>query len=329
MELDRDKIVLVFVSLVVIASGCVDSEDTSQATTASVDVLNFTAYPSQAYNNQQVRITLQLKNNGEQTAENVAAMLFNVPFTGENNWEFTSGDSSSRWKDFRTLDEAEPENNLPARPHTETWSLQAPNLDNGVTVPYNFMTRVFYKYTNRGSSEIVLMSRDRFRETGKRGRPALENTNGPIQMEIRTETPLVFYQQDGGQRETEMCIIVRNQGSGTPFLFQEGETYNPGATQKYTVNRSEHVNKVNLTIQEQGRINFVASGKSSDSDNPNSAVVDLIGSRGIQCFTLTASNWGATSGPQETVPITLHADYGYYRETQTSVTVEGNQRFGN
>ncbi|MFB6145744.1 MAG: hypothetical protein ABEJ99_04550 [Candidatus Nanohaloarchaea archaeon] len=321
MELENRK-ALIFISLVIIASGCTGGGNTTKTSSSSISVLNFSAFPQSVYSNQQERLTLEVKNTGDRDAKNVAARLFNVPFTGENKWDINQGSTTEY---LGTMKAAEPDNNLPARSHTISWSMEAPGLQDGVSIPYNFMSRIFYKYSTLGKSEITLMSQDRFRESGKVGRPTLDNSAGPIQMQIRTEEPIVFYPSES-DRTTEMCVIVKNTGSGTAFLHSDA--YKPDAERKYDV-KSDNLNKIKLKVFNQGRISFEAIDQQNSDLPDNVGVVDLIrGGSGIQCFKIHANNWETTSGPQETIPITMTATYGYYKDTSTSVMVKGSSRFG-
>lgn len=310
----ENRNVMVLLSLVVIASGCAHTAGgtSSTATSDSVTISNFSAFPNDVLNNQQVRMEMTLVNDGEGTAEDVQARLFNVPFSGDNSWNL----NSERVIEFGDLEPADDENNLPAREATQYWTADSPDLQDGVTIPYQFMSEVFYKYQTRGTTSVTLMDQQRFREEGDPSRPTLDTTSGPIQMEIRTRSPIVFYPQDGANRNTEMCVVVRNQGAGTPFIHDRvynGDSYNL---------EEDDTNKVKVRVQDQGRISFEAE------DGSNTAIVDIFGNRGIGCFTVNVDSWNEGVGPQEEVPIVLEAEYGYSKETSTSVTVSGSERFG-
>lgn len=308
---------IALLSLVVVVSGCAHiANQGSTSSTASVSVQNFSAFPSQVFDGQQTRLTMTLINDGEANAEDVSARLFNVPFSGDNSW----GLGDNRTVTFGDLEPADPENNLPARESTRDWTLDAPELDQGVTIPYQFISRVYYKYQTRGTTSITLMDQQRYRDQGSASRPVLETTAGPIQMEIRTRSPIVFYPEDEGSRTTEMCVIVRNEGDGTPFLHND-DTYDDSSGE-YDVD-DENSNRVKLRIPDQGRIKFTPSEGSGE----NTAVVEFFGNRGISCFKIEVEGWDQGVGPQEEVPLVLETDYGYYKETDVSVTVEGNERF--
>lgn len=308
-------------SLVVIASGCAHTaggDTESEASSTSVSIQNFSATQTEVFSDQPARLELTLINDGGATAEDTVARIFNVPF------ESDSGSNNNVWKldgdrsiSFGELQPADPENNLPAREHTQYWTLTSPNLEDGVTIPYQFMTEVYYKYQTRGTSSITLMSQQRFREEGNAARPTLDSTDGPIQLEVRTRSPIVFYPGDEGNRQTEMCVIVRNEGTGTPFLHSQA--YDSG---EYDVNEDSS-NRVRLRVPDQGGIEFSPSDGSG-----NTAVVEILGNRGIQCFTINVDNWEDGLGPQQEVPIVLEADYGYSKETSASLTVQGSDRFG-
>lgn len=315
----ENKNIMVLLSLVVVASGCAHTatSQTSQATSDSVSINNFSAFPNNnVYNNQNVRLELTLQNDGEATAENVKARLFNVPFgSGDSEWTGLQ----SRTVSFGTLEPRDEEANLPARESTEFWSAEAPSLEDGVTIPYQFMTEIFYNYETQGTTSITLMNQQRFREEGNPSRPTLDTTSGPIQMEVRTRSPIVFYPGDGNDRQSEMCVIITNDGQGTPFWssnIEDGDYQDIG---------EEERNKVRLRVEDQGRIEF---SNSESGDNSNTAIVDIFGNRGIGCFNINVDNWNQGVGPQEEVPIVMTSDYGYSKESSTSVTVTGSERFG-
>ncbi|PSH00061.1 MAG: hypothetical protein BRC28_01485 [Nanohaloarchaea archaeon SW_4_43_9] len=307
----ENREILVLLALVVVASGCSHTASPSTST-SSVTIQNFSAFPSDVLSEQQVRLSLTLKNNGDADAEDVQARLFNVPFSGERNWKL----DGERTITFGTLQSADEERNLPARESTKYWSLNSPNLEEGATIPYRFITRVYYKYQTTGTTSVTLMGQRRYRQQGNPERPTLDTTSGPIQMEIRTRSPIVFYPEDDSSRTTEMCVIVTNEGTGTPFIHDQAYDGN-----QYNMER-ENSNKVKLRVKNQGNTDFSAS-----SDNSQTVLVDMLGNRGIGCFSIDVRNWNSNVGPQQDVPVLIEADYGYVKETSSSATVSGTDRF--
>lgn len=315
----ENKRVLVMLSLVVIASGCAQTTGTteSEASTSSVTIQNFSADRSQILSNQPARLSLTLVNEGGTDAENVVARIFNVVTESESgdadDWSI---DGSSRIS-FGTLESADEENNLPARDTTRRWSLTAANLDPGTTIPYRFITEVNYRYETRGTSSITLMSSDRARQQGEPQRPSIDTTAGPIQLQLDTRSPIVFYPGETSQVR-DMCITVTNTGSGTPFLYSDG-VYEDG---NYDVT-DELSNRVELTVPDQGGVEFTPVRGSG-----NTAAVELLDGSFDQCFEIDADNWNENLAPQTEIPIVVEAKYGYSKEASETITVEGSNRFG-
>lgn len=288
---------LVLLSLVVLASGCAHTTTGTDApSTQAIEAVNFTAIPDTVFEGQEPTLRLTLKNTGSFKATNVRAMLFNVPFGQPSQREWGI---DSRKIDFGTIRPADEEAGLPAVPKERTVTVTPPDLSDGETIPYDFMARIFFNYRSRATTEIILMGQKRFRKTGReRSQPTMENSDGPIQMEVRTRTPIVFY--GDGTTSSNLCLIVKNAGDGTPTWPGK-----PGLE-----------NEIELRIKSPGNINFKAIG----DNQPNK--VELVGKRGIKCYKLEEFNFQSTD-IQRTIPITFDALYGYKKQTQTSITVKG------
>lgn len=310
-DLPTSKAGLVILSLAIIVSGCASGEEnTSEVTvsqTSGVEITRFAASPSELFGGQKMNLELNLKNKGGQNAQNVKARLYNVPFSGSRSWSISSGNQKVS---FDNLGAPDPDADTPSLTVPKTWTLTAPTLQSGVTIPYDFFVRVFYKYETTGTTNIQVMSDERFRESGAgRSKPTLDNSGGPIQMEVRTRTPIVFFSSSGSDstETSEFCVIVKNVGGGTPFHPTEG--VNNG---NYAVN-DNNLDEVVLKVQSSGStVSFESTEKK----------VDLIGGRGVACYTMKA-NFVSSQDIQRTIPITMTAEYGYYKDSQTSVTVKG------
>lgn len=310
-QLSTKKAGLTILFLAVIVSGCAGGEgDTGEVTisqTQGVSITSFMASPGELFGGQKTNLELNLKNVGGQTAENVKARLYNVPFDGARSWTISNGNQNV---DFDSLRAPDPETDAPSITIPKTWTLTAPSLQEGVTVPYDFFVRVFYTYKTTGTTNVQVMSDERFRESGAgRDKPSIDNSGGPIQLEVRTMTPIVFFSSSGGDatETTDFCVIVKNVGSGTPFHPTDG--MNDGS---YTVN-DENLDEVTLSVQSSGS---TVTFENTEQD------VELIGGRGVACYTMNA-NFVSSQDIQRTVPITLTAEYGYYSDSQTSITVKG------
>ncbi len=313
MQLEANKAVLALLSLVIIASGCADSGESgvTVSQTDGVTVESFSATPSEVFGGQPATLELQVKNSGSQDTTHARVKLYNIPFSGSQSWDISQG---SQEMDLGTLRAADPDTDSPAVTKPQTWTLEAPDLDSGVSIPYDVHARLFYSYQTTATSDIQVMSGQQFRESGAtRSRPTIDNTGGPIQMEVRSRTPVVFF---GGSEDNppsaDMCVIANNVGGGTPFdpEVSEGD-FSSQATDDGTRNRIE------VTLEVAGSA-FQIDGDSSSQTKE----VTMVGNQGVSCFTLEPNSF-SSGDIQATLPVTITADYNYYLDTQTSITVNG------
>lgn len=300
MKLNSRQRLIAILGLVVLASGCTqtggNTSSVSITPNTGVTVERFEAFPSNVPESQSVQLETTLRNTGGQEATNVKMDLFNIPFEGAQNW----GGDQSVGGDGTTLRPADQDANVPASPRTFTFALDAPDLSTDTTQPYTIFGELSYDYTTVATSEMVLMSQDRYRETGaSRSKPSVQNTGGPITMEIRTRSPIVYYGEDSQTRTNpQFCVVVRNSGQGTPSTDGEGD------------------DTVTINARTSGNVNLdVPEGGGSEQ------TVDLVGSRGVGCYDIDTPD--TFSSNQLTLPLTITADYTYSKETSTTVNVEG------
>ena len=205
----------------------------------------------------------------------------------------------------------------PAIPSRDTISFTSPNIDEGRIIPYTFNARLQYQYRATGDTEIQVMSNERYQDTGAtQTRPQVENSDGPIQIEVQGTTPHVFY--DTGTADDEICVTLTNQGSGDPFLVttENGATFEDSG---YDVD-SNAEDQVELRIENVGNIEF----ESQEGDG-NNAVVDIIGDQGYHCYDMSLQGLGTITDLEQTTDIPIEVVYGYEEETSTTVTVEGRR----
>lgn len=298
---------LILLMVIAVASGCAQG-DTDEGVTieqeAGVNIESFTATPSEIYEGQPVTLDLQLNNKGGSEARDVEAKLYNVAFEGTRSWSIQSGAQEMEYNNLRS---ANPDTETPSRSVSQVWTLEAPEIDGDRRIPYNFNTRVFYKYKTNSVTDITVMSGQQFRNSDEaKERPTLDNSGGPIQMEVRTRSPVVFY-EGADDTTSNFCVIVKNVGDGTPFV--SSADYSDAAS-------SENERKVEVSVQSSGtQVSF----------DEESKTVDIIGKEGQACFTMNAESISG-SEIQQRVPITIDADYGYYVDSSESLTVRGRSQ---
>lgn len=318
----NSKLMMGLFVAILITSGCVENTDDGESTTSPVAVNDFSVTPNPAPGDQTVNIQMELENTGDQDIEQAYARLFGPTFASGSNqertWRTSNGGQVSqayRTMDIGTLNA--PTDTSPAVPGRDSVSFTSPSIEDGRIVPYTFNARIQYRTRTTGSTDITVMSNERYQEVGATQQsPQVDTSDGPIQVEIQGTTPHVFY--DVGTADEEICVTVRNEGSGTPFLA----TTNNGATTSnagYSI-PDQAEGKVELRVEDVGNVEF-----SSQDTGDNEVVVELIGTEGYHCFDMELIGLGQITDLEQTTEIPIEVVYGYEEETSTSVTVEGRR----
>jgi len=319
----RQLTILLFTAI--IASGCATGgTNTQETTTGPISVNTFEATPSPATADRRVNLNLELENTGDADAERVAARIFGPTWADSPSqseaWRSSDGgairDKTKRTLSFGNL--RAPGENTPSVPKQKSLAMTAPAYGQGREIDTTFSSRIYYRYETTGTSDLTLVSGERFTEEDMtRSNADLDTSSGPIDLSIQGTTPKVFY-RDGGESpsdavQSEICITVTNTGSGTTFRNGEAED-----DRIWNVD-SEDENQVKLTLPDVGNIEF----EPKDGDQ----TVELVsGNEGFQCYTMTANN--LASQDEQTANIQVTAEYNYMKEDQTTVTVEGRRGAG-
>jgi hypothetical protein len=203
----------------------------------------------------------------------------------------------------------------PAVPKTRQVNFEAPDLGQDRNVDYTFNSYIMFDYATTGTAEVQIMGEDTYREEGSpQGSAGLENSRAPIQMEIRTPTPIPIYETTEDSVTKQFCVIARNQGSGVPFH----PSVDPSGDSGYDVSDvQENKDKFQIEIQDVGDVTFDVS----EDNEQNYQNVTILDGKGVACFDMTISDTSGTL--QQTVPIRVDADYGYRKQSNANVLVEG------
>ena len=308
----NSKLLLALIGAVLITSGCMEGGE-SEASTSAIAVNQFDITPNPAPGGQSVSMQMQLENAGDVEATDVTASIFGPTF-GDDGRTWTPDDGTTM--EFNNLQPAT--DTQPAIPQQSTLTFTSPGLERGRDLPYDFNAEIFYGYETSSSTSIQVMSQERYQDTSTtQSSTSVDNSDGPIQLEVQGSTPIVF-QPEQGQRTEDLCITARNAGTGTPFY--------PDALpveDSSDVNDAEE-NRVQIEIESVGNIVFLADDEDETStSNGVQADVELIGNEGFHCFTMEASGLGDVTQLEQTANIEIESRYGYREETSTSVTVEG------
>ena len=305
------KQILILFTAAVIASGCASNTQTDATSGSSVISVNsFEASPQPVPAGQTINLNMELENTGDSEAENVAARIFGPSFLYD---KLSKEERTEKFGKLRA-----PSEDNPAIPNTRSWTFEAPAIGQNRESDYTIYSKIFYDYTTRGDTNFRVVSQNRYREQSYGQTDAtLEETSGPISLDIRGTTPKIFYESDRDEGITpELCIVATNSGEGKAFTGGQVEN-----DQIYALGENADEDTIELTIESVGSTTFDAK---SNGDG-NSVKVDLInGKEGYQCFEMNID--GSTLNNEETnINAEITADYNYVKETQTTATVEGRR----
>lgn len=324
MSIAENKTVLILLFVTLIVSGCTGGSEEETSSTAALQVNEFSAFPNPVPGDQSTRFRMQLENVGDHDAENVEAFLFNPPFADEsgddNSWRDSDGEDVS--DDYRTLEfsNMDAPGDTPSTPSTQTVTFTSPDISEGRNNNYAMRSHIFYKYGTDATTEIRVMGDDAYREAASpQGTASMENDNGPVQMEVRTPTPIPIYDDGADTVEKELCVVVRNQGNGVPFADEDGDAFDGGDYDRDEV--SDNTNHVKLSIENVGRLSFRADEGGDYSEDVSSQTEEIIGGRAVSCWDMQVDTGG--SSLDTTVPLVIESTYFYRQEDSTSVTVQG------
>lgn len=289
---------------VLITSGCLDNGEEAGETQA-LSVNEFSLQPNPAPAAQTATMEMQLENVGDATASDVTAQVFGPTITQDE--ERTWNPENGLWMAFSNLNPAT--DSQPAIPQRDSLNFETPHLDEGRNLPYDFNANIFYGYETTASTNIEVMSQERYQETGTaQSQTTATNSDAPIHLDIQGSTPIVFMPEGDGTREEDLCVTARNMGTGTPFNpdelpVEEGDDI------------GDAEDEIILEVEDVGNIIF----------EENEVPVEIIGNEGFHCFNMNLAGLGDVTTLEQSANIEMEARYGYKEETATSVTVEGRR----
>ena len=321
MKNAKNKTVLGLMILAAIVSGCTGGGGTEEDEgSSSVTVDEFSAFPNPVPAEQNVQFRLTLVNDGGRDATNVYAKLFNPPF-GSGGQAFSTSSGGDPSSSDRTLEYEELQigtDQTPAVPQTDQADFQSPSLSPNREIGYSFKSYIAFNYSTVGTAEVEIMGEDKYRDEGSPQTSAgLENSRAPVQMEIRTPTPIPIYDDSGGEVTKQLCVIVRNQGSGVPFKPSAVPTGTSDSEFNLTDIQGAE-NSVNITLNDIGDVEF-----NSTDGGGNTRSIEIHDGKGVGCYNMNIDT--STGTLQRTLPVRVDANYGYRKISTANVRVEGRR----
>ena len=306
--INKNQAVLGLISLVVLASGCTQGGSTTEVTqtpNTGITIQQFSVFPSDVRPGGQTQLTLRIQNTGGATASNVNATIYGLSWAGSGEgtaqqWGYdgqedtvaASGSNADPvFNDFGNLRPPNPDAGIPSTSREKTLTINAPSRETGLSTSQPILADLWFDYNTTSQAQIVLMRENQFQDQRPtRGRPSVQNSAGPIQVSIRTESPIILRGADGAD-DRSVCFVVNNVGTGTPY-----------------------------TDEGQNTVEITADVPNGDIVSDTVTLSQQTGQGGI-----CADNLGETVGnvrQEATVPITVETEYSYKKSTESSISID-------
>ena len=309
---------------VVTVSGCtVPAGGNNEA--GGVKVLSFGPDIEKVYPGEIVKFRVRFQNTGSVKAENVFAELLGLDQDWYNDGFVEGGPWTKGGEKLPDQDECKytSSNKMVLLPKSGvfgtggeigacSWTYKAPkNVQRDFASVYPVTARVFYSYRSEVVKIIPALSREEFLMYRNRGEriPLGEKsrTVSPVILDIEAETPVRLL-EDGERVEFPVTIRINNAGGGTACVTQDK---NKGCKKAYS-----EWNKVKIKVDAGDGV------KLGECENlRNGKEIDLYKGKSneIKCY-MKIKTGGGSGGVSER-RITVSAEYSYFVDAESSVTV--------
>ncbi len=309
-----NKSVFAIVAAVLIA-GCVGQTPTTGGETgAGLVITSFASDTASQYSERNVRLTLEVENQGETTVSKDTSLVYLSGPIGTDTlqWKLVEGSTPLAANFKRDLIPADPTVDRPAGTDTIRWTLTAPKLDAGQQKKDTFTARTYYDYETRviGTIEAYPESESvAAREQGKTLRKSsFAATKGPVSINVRViPDPVVVTTTD---EVITLEIVVSNTGGGTVYK---------NATVKSTDTTP------NVGFDDLNRVYLeVDAGALDKVGQCGAQYEELIGGKPttLTCdFKVKKSEVTVA----KSYPMKIKLDYGYYIDSSVDITALGRR----
>jgi hypothetical protein len=331
----KKSLLLILPIAVVLVAGCIDLGGNGGTTTTEgngLEIISFTSDLAEVQEGKSVRLTLDLENKGGYELPANKAFVF---LTGSNIqeqgpdvsvWNITSGNDIQLVP--KIMKPADPARDIPATLSTVRWTVTAPSdLARGQVKTDEFIARTYYDYKTTASGTVWAYSETESMAARDRGeqltKSSLTSSNGPLQisMTVAPDPVVVPAGTTSGSPEVfTLYITLTNVGGGTVFN-------NTGKDVDYTDTTIDfedlQINESNLNVPNIRITSTTIDGMIPDKTCYLSKEnVELIGGDTVT-LACDVSVTSANAGVKKGFPITITAEYGYYRDSTLSINAVG------
>ena len=336
---------------------------TQTTTGNGLEITDFSSDRSEVFTNQGVRVFMEVENLGQsEVAEGFMYLIGNIEEVDAYNKEEGSNYWRTEDSRVMTFDELKPADTLreiPAEKERVDWKLYAPTLAAGQQRTDSFEGRAYYSFETKASGTLWLYSpteAEAARNSGEAlDKSQISSSVGPIEItvEVAPDPPEI----ESGDNEFALQITLTNVGEGTVF-YQEDFDY---TSEPSLV--SDDLNKIKITSDTSDLVitgcNEIEDGDLAeligtattiycDAEYPlgkvdayckktkeqveaeaqaEEAVVDCTSKDKTACGDDDACEWVEETTKDLTaktsIPISITAEYGYYKDQTLSLTAVG------
>jgi hypothetical protein len=195
-------LLLVLPVLIAAMSGCI----TPELGGSGMVITAFEPSFSNVYSGEPVDFVIRVQNRGTVDAIDVTPMII-----GLETWSM-DGATCDGWD---RISSAEPSIGSPGESENCRWTFVAPDVPKGLTTDISPTVRLFYGYRTSIVKSVFLASSKELKLMMERGEApptqTMSQTMGPLQVDIKTEAPVRFWQ---GYVKFPIAITINNVGGG-------------------------------------------------------------------------------------------------------------------
>jgi len=286
-------LLIVLLPVLIAVSGCIIPGLPSLGGSAGsgLAILAFEPAFPRVYSDEPVEFRLRVQNTGSVDARDVTPKII-----GLETWD-READTCNRWD---KISAAVPSIGAPGETANCKWTFVAPDVPRGLSTTYSPTVRLYYSYSTSVVKSIFLASSKELRLMKDRGDapPAqtTSQTSGPVQINVKTDTPVRVW---GDSVTFPITITINNAGGGVIC---------PSVSD---CESNQNLNKLRIEVRSDSDI-VISDCDTGDVElwqgKTNTLICQATFS-GLRDIGLTQSL------------ITVKANYGYYTDRTTQVTV--------
>ncbi|MFH1444890.1 MAG: hypothetical protein ABIF08_00170 [Nanoarchaeota archaeon] len=301
MKNSKYILLLLPVAMVVIASGCVGG-GSGPTTGPGVAILNFEPDFSSVESGDEIRLYLQIQNQGEEQANNVKALLTGIDAVELN--------VDSVLKDFDYMIPPNTDYGTEGEIQQHYYRLTAPVMSQGQEITYNPKIRVYYDYETNANKQITLVNSNELRRLIQEGKslPTGDTSYSAGPLSVNVATGKYIKARTEGGYYFPITITINNAGNGVVSKYQSNPTAEP------------------IDYKVEMQLDLPGSGLSIDGCSADLAGVNTYGVelwKGSSATITCRFNIINVPNTDEQKTLNIKLKYSYYIDSSASFTVKG------